>query len=225
MPELHVAAAANLTRVLPQIGAQFERKTRIHVIPSYAATAQLTQQIENGAPYEVFLAADVEHVDQLVKGGFALPDSRVIYARGELVVWAPKRPGLRTLNGLAEPDIRAIAVAKPELAPYGEAAVEALKKAGLWDRVEKKVVYAPSVAIAKQFGDTGNADAALTALALVINESGNYFAVDEKLHAPIDQALCIMKNSAERQSARAFVSYLASEEGRSLLNRFGYVRP
>src|SRR5579863_8473260 len=120
--DLHVAAAANLSNVLPEFSSTFEKSAHIHIIPSMGATAQLTQQIENGAPFDVFLSADVEHIDQLIQGRFILPDSRTIYARGQLVVWAPYHPEIRTLHDLAKSGVRAIGVAKPELAPYGEAA-------------------------------------------------------------------------------------------------------
>jgi molybdate transport system substrate-binding protein len=221
-PELHVAAAANLTRVLHDLGAVFERRTGIHIVPSYGATAQLTQQIENGAPYDVFLAADVDHVDRLINDGFILRDSRAIYARGRLVVWAPKRPEVHTLDDLVMPGIRTIVIAKPELAPYGAAAIEALKKARLWDRLEPRIVYAPSISSAKQFADTGNGDAAFTAFALTIGQTGNAFAVDERLYKPIDQALGIIKNSMEQPTARAFTRFLASVEAREILLRSGY---
>jgi molybdate transport system substrate-binding protein len=223
--ELRVAAAANLSAVLPDLSTAFERQTGIHIVPSLGATAQLTQQIENGAPFDVFLSADVEHVDQLIKNGFVFSNSRAIYARGQLVVWAPASPGLHTLEDLARPNVRAIAVAKPELAPYGAAALEALRNAGLWDKVEKKIVYAPSIAIAKQFADTGNVEAAFTALALTVGHPGNNFPVDEKLHKPIDQALGIVRDSKEQTNARAFTAFLAGAEAREILKRFGYIRP
>jgi molybdate transport system substrate-binding protein len=223
--ELHVAAAANLSTVLPDLSTAFEHQTKIHIVPSLGATAQLTQQIENGAPFDVFLSADVEHIDQLIKTGFVIPNTRAIYARGQLVVWAPRRPDLHTLDDLTKSDVRAIAVAKPELAPYGAAAIEALKNSGLWDKLEIKVVYAPSIAIAKQFADTGNAEAAFTARALTVGQSGNLFPVDEKLHKPIDQALGIVKDSKEQKSARAFTAFLAGPEAREILKRFGYIEP
>lgn len=223
--DLHVAAAANLSNVLPDLSTAFERQTKVHIVPSMGATAQLTQQIENGAPFDVFLSADIEHVDQLIKGGFVLSDSRAVYARGQLVLWAPRRSDLRTLNDLAKSDVRAIAVAKPELAPYGVAAVETLKSSGLWDKVEKKIVYAPSIAIARQYADTGNAEAAFTALALTVGQNGNFFVIDEKLHKPIDQALGIVKASTEQTNARAFTAFLANSEAREILKRFGYAGP
>lgn len=223
--DLHVAAAANLSNVLPELSAAFEQNAHIHIVPSMGATAQLTQQIENGAPFDVFLSADVGHVEQLIKGRFILPDSRTIYARGQLVVWAPYHPDIRTLNDLAKSDVRAIGVAKPELAPYGEAAIDSLKNAGLWDKVEKKIVYAPSIAVAKQFADTGNTEASFTALALTIGQRFSPVAVDEKLHKPIDQALGIVAASKEQKNARAFVTFLISPAAREILKRFGYSQP
>jgi molybdate transport system substrate-binding protein len=223
--DLHVAAAANLGNVLPDLSGAFEHQTGVHIVPSLGATAQLTRQIENGAPFDVFLSADVEHIDQLIKNGFVFSNSRAVYARGQLVVWAPRRSDIHTLNDLAKSDIRAIAIAKPELAPYGAAAIETLKNAGLWDKLEKKAVYAPSIAIAKQFADTGNAEAAFTALALTVGQTGNFFLVDEKLNKPIDQALGIVKASKEQKNARAFTAFLAGPEARDILKRFGYIRP
>ena len=223
--ELHVAAAANLSTVLPDLSAVFERQTSIHIVPSLGATAQLTQQIENGAPFDVFLSADVEHLDQLIKNGFVLSRSRAIYARGQLVVWAPRQSNLHTLDDLAGANIRAIAVAKPELAPYGSAAIETLRNCGLWDKLEKKIVYAPSIAIAKQFADTGNVEAAFTALALTVGQPGNSFPVSERLHKPIDQALGIVKESKEPKNARAFTAFLASSTARDILKRYGYIQP
>lgn len=223
--ELHVAAAANLANVLPELSTAFERQTKIHIVPSFGATAQLTQQIENGAPFDVFLSADTEHVDQLIKNGFVFSGSRAIYARGQLVLWAPRHPDIHTLDDLTKPDVHAIAVAKPELAPYGEAAVETLKNSHLWDKVEKKIVYAPSISISKQFADTGNAEAAFTALALTVGQKGDVVLIGEKLHKPIDQALGIVKDSKDRNDARAFTKFLAGPDAREILKRFGYIQP
>ena len=222
-PELHVAAAANLNHALADLSAAFERQTQIHIVPTFGATAQLEQQIENGAPFDVFMAADVEHVTELAAKGATVPGTRAIYARGQLAIWAPERPGLTTLAGLTDPSIRIIAVAKPELAPYGSAAVEALKNAKLWDKVQKKIVYAPSISVAKQFADTGNADAAFTASSLTADEKGHSFLVDAKLHKPIDQELCILKSSKEQANAGAFVRFLATPAGKAILQRYGYL--
>jgi molybdate transport system substrate-binding protein len=224
--ELHVAAAANLTGVMPELGKAFEKSNGVRLVPSYGATAQLTQQITAGAPYDVLLAADTEHVDQLIKSGNALADSRFLYARGNLVLWAPKRPDLKTLNDITGPGVAGIIIAKPELAPYGAAAIEALKNAKLWDKLQSKnIVYAPNISAAKQFVDTGNGDAAFTALSLIIDQPGNYFLIDEKLYSPINQAMCITKNAKDAAVARSFTAFMKSDAAYAILQRYGYGRP
>lgn len=224
--EIHVAAGANLTRALADLDTAFEKNTGIRVVPAYGATAMLTQQIMSGAPYDVLLAADTEHVDQLIQSGDALANSRAIYARGRLVLWAPKRPDFRVIGDIGGPGVLGIIIAKPELAPYGAAAVEAMKNAGLWEKLQSKnIVYAPSVSAAKQFVDTGNGDAAFTAMSLIIDQPGNYFIVDEKLYHPIQQALCITKNTKDLAAARSFTAFLASDAASAILRRNGYDKP
>jgi molybdate transport system substrate-binding protein len=220
-PDLTVAAAANLTDTFAQIGQAFTQQTGIHVVFSYASTAQLAQQIENAAPFDIFAAADTVHVDQLVRDGKILPESRFVYARGRLALWNPQG-SIQKLEDLSAASIRFVAIAKPEAAPYGEAAVESLKSLGIWDKVRPKVVYATNISMAKQYAATGNADAAFTAYSLVQHEAGRVMIVDEKLHQPIDQAAGIVSASARKADARRFVSFLTGKEGRAALERFGY---
>jgi molybdate transport system substrate-binding protein len=157
---LTVAAAANLTDVFAEVSKAFKAKTGLDVVYSYGSTAQLAQQINNGAPIDLFAAADTEHIDSLIKSQKLLADSRAVYARGQLALWIPKgEPGSTpTLNHLTAPRIRYIAIAQPELAPYGLAAVEALKAAHLWTALESKAVYATSISQARQMAASGNAD-------------------------------------------------------------------
>ena len=223
--ELHVAAAANLTNVLSALGSTFEKSSGTRLLPSLGATAQLTQQIANGAPMDVFLSADTEHIDQLIRNGALLRDSRMVYARGRLVVWAPEHPEIRSVRDLSSGGVKHFAIATPALAPYGAAAVEALQQSGLWTQLQTKAVYASSIAIAKQYADTGNAEAAFTAYALTVNEKGNQFPVDEKLYKPIEQAAGIVKESKQQKSAREFLKFLSSAEARAILKRFGYLEP
>jgi molybdate transport system substrate-binding protein len=220
--EVHVAAAANLRGVLDDIARGFLAKTGIHVVSTIGPTAQLAQQIENGAPIDVFLSADTQHVDDLIARHAVDASSRAVYARGRLVVWAPTRPDIATLRDLAHPDVHQVGCAKPELAPYGAAAVEALKKAGLWQQVEPKLVYGQSISAAKQYADSGNTAAAFTALSLVINSGGHYVLIDENLHAPLDQALCIVKSNP---AAVKFREFLLGPEGTAILAKSGYSRP
>jgi molybdate transport system substrate-binding protein len=220
--EVHVAAAANLRGVLDEIARDFEAARGIHVVPTVGATSQLAQQIENGAPVDVFLAADTEHVDGLISKGMADSRSRAIYARGRLVLWAPSRPDITSLRDLAGPKVGQVGCARPELAPYGAAAVQALRKAGLWTAVEPKLVYGQNISVAKQFADSGNTAASFTALSLVVNSGGHYVLIDESLHDPLDQALCVVKAS---EVGRQFRDFVLSTQGGKILARYGYAKP
>lgn len=223
--EVHVAAAANLRETLGEIGRGFESRTGIHVVPTVGATAQLTQQIENGAPVDVFLAADTQHVDQLIAKGLAESRNRAIYARGRLVLWAPRRPDITSLRDLASSKVDQVGCARPELAPYGAAAIQALKKDGLWKAVEPKMVYGQSISAAKQFADSGNVAATFTALALVYDLKSHYLLVDEHLYDPLDQAMCIVKQSPQQDAGRKFFDFMLGNDGRAILTRFGYTQP
>ncbi|HEY2845870.1 MAG TPA: molybdate ABC transporter substrate-binding protein [Bryobacteraceae bacterium] len=222
-----MAAAANLTDVLGEAGRAFQAKTGIAVVFSYGATAQLATQIENGAPFDVFAAADTEHVDALVKGGKLTGGSRAVYALGQLALWIPGDgpEGSRDLKDLVRPRFRFIAIAQPELAPYGQAAVEVLKKAGLWETLQPKVVYGTSVSMAKQFAASGSADAAFTAYSLVLHDKGTVVKIDPRLYPPIEQALGIVAASAQRERAEQFRSLLLGTEGRAILSKGGYLLP
>lgn len=223
--EVHVAAAANLRLALDEIANAFQSSTGIHLVATVGATAQLMQQIENGAPVDILLSADTAHVDQLIAKGVAYPASRAVYACGSLVLWAPQRPDITGLRDLASPQVRRVGCAKPELAPYGAAAVQALKKAGLWKAVEPKLVYGQSISVAKQFADSGNVAAAFTALALLHGVAGHYVKVDQHLYDPIEQALCIIKNNTEPDAARKFSAFLLGEAGQAILAKYGYTKP
>jgi molybdate transport system substrate-binding protein len=226
-PELTIAAAANLTDVFNRIGPAFEAETGIHPIFSFASTAQLTRQIESAAPFDVFAAADSEHVAELEKKGLLTSGSRAIYARGVLALWIPQssKATVRRIEDLTSPAVRVIAIAKPDLAPYGQAAVDSLEKIGIWARVQPKVVYAENISMAKQYGSSRNADAVFTAYSLVLHESGSVIPVDESLHQPILQELGIVAKSPKQAAARKFEDFLLRGGGRSVLGRFGYQLP
>ena len=222
-----VAAAANLTQVLTTAGPKFESEAGIHPVFSFASTAQLTQQIENGGPFDVFLAADASHVEDLDHKHLLVSGSRAVYAVGVLALWIPPKSSgaVNDIEDLASDEVKTIAIAKPELAPYGEAAVETLKTAGLWDKVQPKIVYAENIAMARQYGDSGNADAVFTAYSLVLRDAGKVIQVDSKMHKPIDQALGIVAASMHQAEARKFADFLLKGSGRDVLREFGYRIP
>lgn len=225
--EVTVAAAANLSEVFQTIGPRFEAATGIHAVFSFASTAQLAQQIENGAPFDVYAAADVDHVAQLEKKGLLAPGTRAIYATGILALWIPPTSAARIdrAEDLTGATVKVIALAKPELAPYGLAARETLRKLGIWNQVEPKVVYADNISMAKQYGTSGNADAVFTAYSLVLKEGGKVIQIADQMHAPIDQALGVMAGSKHPDTARIFVDFLLNGKGRDILRSSGYRTP
>jgi molybdate transport system substrate-binding protein len=222
--EVAVAAAANLSTVFQTLGPQFEAETGIHPVFSFASTAQLAAQIDNGAPFDVFAAADTEHVEALEKKSRIVPGSRAVYAIGILALWIPPRSHAAVSKpaDVAQPGVKVIALAKPELAPYGLAARETLQKLGIWNQVESRIVYADNINMAKQYGSSGNADAVFTAYSLVLKEGGKVVPVDEKLHSPIEQALGIVAASKNQNAAKAFTKWLLTGHGRDGLRASGY---
>ena len=225
--ELVVAAAANLTDAFAEIGPRFTSKTGIRVVFSFGATADLARQIENGAPFDVFAAADTAHVDELEKKGRITPGSRALYARGRLVMWLPPGSTLKAahIGDITAKEFERVAIAKPDIAPYGQATVESLRALGIWNQIEPKVIYGQSVSQTKQYAATGNAEVAFIPLALVKPGEGTYIEVNEESHKPINQALGIVKDSPKQAAARQFVDFLLSTEGQVLLSKNGYSKP
>ena len=224
---LTVAAAANLTDVFGEIGRAFKTKTGTEVVFSYGPTAELAQQIDNGAPFDLFAAADTEHIDSLVSTRKLTADSRAVYAVGQLALWIPKgeQSGVRELKDLAKQQVRFISVAQPELAPYGQATIEVLKNSHLWEAVQPKVVYANSISQAKQMAASGNADAAFTAYSLVLHDGGTVLKIDPHLYHPIEQAIAIVASSPRIEEAKQFRSFLLGPDGRTILAKSGYLLP
>ena len=225
--EINVAAAANLTDAFTELGQQFTAQTGVRVVYSFGATADLARQIENGAPFDLFASADVEHVDELKGKDLLVAGTAAVYARGRLVLWIP--PGSRAqvdrLEDLTRQEVERIGIAKPDVAPYGRATLEALRALGLWPQLEPRVIYGQNVSQVKQYAATGNVDVAFIPLALVRAGEGRIIEVDERLHQPIDQALAVIKASAKQEDAQRFRSYVLSAEGQSLLERYGYRQP
>ena len=223
-PELNVATAANLTRVFAELGGIFERETGIHVTFSFGATSQLAQQIEHGAPFDVFAAADTEHIDELARKDLILPSTRIIYALGKLVLWVPDSSApVEHIEDLTRASVTHVAIANPQLAPYGRAAVETLHALHLWETVQPKIVYGQNISTTTQYAATGNADAAFTALALVYDSArGRKIEVPENLHAPLDQAIAVVRTTTKPDQARKFVAFISGARAREILKHYGY---
>lgn len=222
--ELTVAAASDLTPVFEELGREFESATKTKVVFVFGSTGMLTRQIENGAPYDLFAAANVSYIDQLEQKGLIIPDSKVVYARGRITLWTANESPVRFqgIADLARPEIQRVAIANPDHAPYGLAAKQALQSAGVWDRVQPKLVYGDNVRQTLQYAQTGNVEVAIVSLTLSINSNGRWSLIPENLHQPIDQGLAIMKSTRNEPAARAFITFLSSPQGKAILKKYGF---
>ncbi|MBM4363296.1 MAG: molybdate ABC transporter substrate-binding protein [Deltaproteobacteria bacterium] len=225
---IRVAAAADLTLAFEELGRDFERRTGRPVVFSFGSTGLLAKQLREGAPFDVFAAANVSFVDEVVAAGACDGATRAPYARGRIAVWT-KRGGVAppaTVGDLGDARFRRIAIANPEHAPYGQAAKQALERVALWDAVAPRLVLGDNVRQAFQFAETGNAETALVALALVVNDRENpWFAVDEAMHRPIEQALAVCTRGENREGGDAFARFVNSEDGRAVMRRYGFLLP
>ncbi len=227
--DLKVAAAADLQTVLTQaLIPAFARQSGATVTPMYGSTLLLATQLRNGAPTDVFIAADTATPDKLASEGLLTPGTVRVYAIGRLVIWsradAAHHP--RRIQDLADPAYAKIAVANPTLAPYGLAARQSLAAAGLTSRVGPRLVTAENIGQCLQFARSGNADVALTALSLVINDKSDpYVIVPDGLHAPLAQSLGMVESSTQPALARRFIAFLTSKAAAPLWKRYGYELP
>jgi len=225
--ELTVAAASDLTPAFQEIGRTFEATYKTKVVFMFGSTGLLTKQIENGAPVDLFAAANVSYIDQLDQKGLILPDSKAIYARGRITLWTPNESTLRLqgIADLARPEVQRIAIANPDHAPYGLAARQALESAGIWDRIKPKLVYGDNIRQTLQYAETGSVDVAIVALSLSMQSHGRWTVIPEELHQPLDQGLGIIKSSPHQQAARSFAAFLRGPESQAIMKKYGFTEP
>ena len=212
---LHVAAAADLQPVLPPILAEFEKQTGVHAEASYSSSATLTTQIENGAPFDIFFAADLSFPQRLASGGLADSSAPIPYARGTLVLWARKDAPLANLSlqTLSDLSLKSVAIANPEHAPYGRAAKAALASLKL-DALTPKLVVAENIAQAAQFADSGNAEVGLisltSALTPKLQADGRYVEMPRSSYPPIVQGAIVLKRTANSKDAHRLLDFILS---------------
>lgn len=230
--ELSVAAAANLVYALDALHAEFRRTAPdVSLTVTTGASGSLVAQIGNGAPFDVFLSADLDYPRALIDAGQADATSLVTFAVGRLVLWTT-RPGLDVgsiPDVVRHPAVRRIAIAQVATAPYGRAAREALEKLGLWADAQAKLVTGENITQTAQFVETGNADAGFVALSLVLSprlqEQGRWSEVPAGLHAPLAQGAVITNRGATNPAATRYLAFLRGPEARKILERFGYGVP
>jgi molybdate transport system substrate-binding protein len=226
-----VAVAANFTAPAKALAAILEKTTSHTASLSFGATGAFTTQIENGAPFDVLLAADANSPAKLDKEGLAVPGSRFTYAIGRLALWSAK-PGLVDGQGrvLSGGQFDHIAIANPKLAPYGEAALQTLDKLGLTGQIKPKLVMGENIGQTYQFVVSGNAPLGFVALSQVneggkLTAGGSLWAVPENLHAPIVQDAVLLKHGAGNPAARAWMALLRSPAAQGVMRDYGYAVP
>ena len=226
---LRLAAAADLEPVLPPILEQFRQATGLRVDATYQASAMLTTQIMNGAPFDLFLSADMGYPKRLIDAGLAEGERGVpfTYAKGTLVLWTRKDSALPppSVDLLRNPALKRLAIANPERAPYGRAAVAALTKLSLYETLRPRLVTAENIAQAAQFVDSANADAGLISLTSAMTprmmSAGSYFVIPRNLYPPIEQGAVILNKTKHREAAHRLLDYLLSAPVQSILAKSG----
>jgi molybdate transport system substrate-binding protein len=230
--EIRVAAAADLKVALDELGLQFEKQTGKRLNVSYGSSGNFFAQLQNGAPFDVLLSADIEYPRKLEAAGLAEPGTLYEYAVGRIVIWMPAdtRIELTKLGWktLLEPGVERVAIANPEHAPYGRAAVAAMRSAGVYDQLRRKLVYGENVAQAAQFVASGSAQAGIIALSLASSppmRDGKRWEIPANMHAPIEQGAIILKSAKDKEGARTFLAFLKSDAGRKILESYAFTLP
>ena len=228
--EAKIAAASDLKFAFDELKVLFEKKHPEHKLEMImGSSGKFTQQIENGAPFDMFFSADVNMPKKLVESGKAI-EPVTTYAFGRVVLWSAKVDASKlTLADLPNPEFRKIAIAAPDHAPYGARAKESLEHAGVWSKIESKMVYGENISHTAQLVDTQAADIGIIALSLAVNEKlkskGGFYMIPDSYHKPLEQAYAVTKYGESNKAALAFSEFMRSEEARKVMRHYGFVLP
>jgi molybdate transport system substrate-binding protein len=230
--QIRVAAASDLQAAMPEIAKEFEAQTGVSVGVVYGSSGSFYAQIQNGAPLDVFFSADSEYPRKLEEAGFAEPHSIVIYGIGSIVLWMPANaicnPEMEGWKCLQKPGVKKIAIANPEHAPYGRAALAALQKAEIYDEVKAKLVFGENISQAAQFVQSGNAQAGILAYSLTRSPAlsgGKLWEIPKELYPPIEQTAIVLRAAKEKAAAQEFVKFVTKGAGRAVLAKIGFQPP
>lgn len=224
--EITISAAADLSSAFKEIGVMYEKETGVKVLLNFGSTGMLAQQIEGGAPVDLFAAANKSFIDDLEKKGLIFPETKRPYAIGRITLATPKGAAkLDSLKDLLRPEIKKIAIANPAHAPYGMAAKAALEKMGLWENVSVKMVFGENVRQALTYIETGSVDAAIVALSISIGPDVNFTLIPQELHPPLEQVLAVIKGGKNPKQAREFAEFINGPKGRPIMIKYGFILP
>ncbi len=230
--EITVAAAADLQFAMPEIGSRFQQESGKKVKFIYGSSGNFAQQLQNGAPFDIFFSANLDYPRQLDAAGLVEPGSFYEYAVGKIVVWVPNDSKLDLSLGpkaLLDPSIKKIAIANPQHAPYGKAAVSALQRENIYDQVKEKFVLGENISQTASFVASGSADVGMVALSLALSpnmkDKGRYVEVPTGDYPAIEQACVIMRSSKKKDVAQSFLKFVQSSPIRELLQKYGFAIP
>jgi molybdate transport system substrate-binding protein len=227
--EIAVAAAADLKFAMIDVAGQYEKQTGNKVNVTYGSSGNFFSQLQNGAPFDLFFSADIDYARKLDAAGLAEPGTLYLYAIGRITIWTPSdsKVDIASLGWKALQDdrVQKIAIANPEHAPYGRAAVAAMQNAGIYDQLKPKLVYGDNISQAAQFVQSGSAQAGIVALSLAISagmKDGKRWDIPGDMHPPLEQAAILMKNAKNKEAARAFLDFVKTDEARATLTKYGF---
>ena len=230
--EIRIAAAADLQFAMVDLAGQYQTQTGNKLDVTYGSSGNFFSQIQNGAPFDVLFSADIEYPRKLEAAGLAEPGTLYQYAIGRVVIWTPADSTVDVAkqgwSALLDASVQKIAIANPEHAPYGQAAVAALRKARIYDQVSAKLVYGENISQAAQFVQSGNAQAGIVALSLAVSpamKDGKRWEIPAGMHPAIEQGAIVLKSAKNKQAARAFLNFAKSEAGRATLAKYGFTFP
>ncbi|MFG6118709.1 molybdate ABC transporter substrate-binding protein [Thalassobacillus sp. B23F22_16] len=225
--EIKIAAASDLVLAFKEAGELFEEETGTKVTFSFGSTGQLAEQIRNGAPFDVFAAADVKFVDTLNDSGLIIPETQTTYAFGRIGITTLTDPSVsvQTLDDLLKPEVKKVAIANPEHAPYGLAAKQALENAGVWEQIEDKLIYGRNISDTLAYVESGNAEAGIVALSLYQEDKMEFEMIDDELHAPLEQSVAVLEQTDEEEAAKQFLDFIKGPKGQPIMERYGFIVP
>ena len=230
--EIHIAAASDLKFAMGELSQKFEEHSQSRVIVTYGSSGNFFSQMQNGAPFDLFFSADIEYPKKLEAAGLTEPGTLYEYAVGRIVIWMPASAKVDVMkqgwNALLDATVEKIAIANPEHAPYGRAAVAALQKAGVYESVKAKLVYGENISQAAQFVQSGNAQAGILAMSLAVSPAlrgGKRWDIPADMHPPLEQCAIILKSAKNKDAARAFLDFVKSAAGRAILSNYGFEFP
>lgn len=224
---LTVSAASDLNKVFPEIAQLWQQETGHQVVFNMGSTGQLAQQIEQGAPVDLFASANKKFVEDLDQKGMVISETKALYGVGRITLWYREDSPLtlQTLQDLTQPEIKRVAIANPAHAPYGLAAKQALQSVGIWDEIQPKLILGENVRQTQQYAETGNVDVAIVALSISLNHPGQWILISEELHQPLEQMLVIPKAAPYPEIAQYFAQFINGPQGIPLMQKYGFRLP